>query len=73
MKVALAVLCIGAVTFLLRVLAALIKEWANVVRNERRTYSARPNPTRQRGLLIEMNSASGKQRSPRRTGERIAL
>jgi hypothetical protein len=34
MKVALAILCIGAVIFLLRVLAALAKEWMSLRRGE---------------------------------------
>jgi len=34
MKGALAILCIGAVIFLLRVLAALAKEWMNLRRSE---------------------------------------
>jgi hypothetical protein len=55
MKVALGILCIGAVIFLLRVLAALLMEWTRVAHASGRIQVAKSAPLQQRGQLIEMN------------------
>jgi hypothetical protein len=77
MRVALATLCIVAVTFLLSVLASLANEWMSFRRGERRgelrDEVARFGVSRQRGELIEINSELRKPKTPPRTGERIAL
>jgi len=52
MRVALALLCVGAVAFLLRVLAALLREGASSP-PAIRVHFAKFNPSR-RGELIEM-------------------
>lgn len=59
MRVALAILCIGAVTFLLRFLVALVKE--------ARSLPAALAPSGQRGELIEMTAEVQKRKIPRRT------
>lgn len=73
MKVALALLGIGAVTFLLSVLAALVNEWARFRRSEIGHDVARLDLSRQRGELIEMNSAVRNQIRRPGTGARMAL
>ena len=73
MKVALVLLCIGAVTFLLRVLAAFVKEWTSMAGSEPGVHFAKPNPSRQRGELVEMNPEANKRRVAMRTTERMAL
>jgi hypothetical protein len=73
MRVALAILCIGAVTFLLRVLAGLVKEWMRMSPSRARIHLAKFDLSRPRGELIEMNPEVRVQRNPARTGERIAL
>jgi len=73
MRVALAILCVGAVAFLLRVLAALVKEGMSLHSSAVRVHLAKFNPSRKRGELIEMNSGTLDRNSPGRTGERIAL
>jgi hypothetical protein len=71
MRVALAILCIGAVTFLLRVLAGLVKEWMRISLSKAGVHLAEFNP-HQRGGLIEMSPA-GPQTIRPRTHERLAL
>jgi hypothetical protein len=61
MRIALTVLCIGAVTFLLRFLAALMKEARSL-----------PAPARRRGKLIEMKAEVEKRYVPQPTARRIA-
>ncbi len=73
MRVALAVLCIGAVTFLLRVLAALVKESMSVPPRALTVYLTKFNPSKQRGELIVMSPDALNRQYPRKTGERIAL
>ena len=66
MKVAVAALCIGAVGFLLRVLVALILEWAR--------WPSRREKSRARGKLLVLRSeVPGKSELPRRAVERISL
>jgi len=65
MRVALAILCVGAVMFWLRFLAALVMEGMHS-----------PSGTagfRQRGKLITMSPDIRKQPAAPRTGRRIAL
>ena len=73
MKVVLVLLCIGAVTFLLRVLAAFVKEWMSMAGSEPRVHFAKLNPSRQRGELVEMNPEAHKRQVLTRTTERMAL
>ena len=73
MKVALAILCMGAVTFLLRVLAALVKEWLSYPPSAIRIHIAKFEPVRRQGELIEMNPKAFGQKASARAGQRIAL
>jgi hypothetical protein len=70
MRVALALLCIGAVAFLLRVLAALVREGIGSPAAVQ-VHFAKFNPSRRRGELIEMNLEP--KRIPTRRGERTAI
>jgi hypothetical protein len=72
MKVALAILCIGAVAFLLRVLAAFVIEGKSSPHGLVRVHFAKFNPVRQRGELIEMISHP-QRKATERTNQRIAL
>jgi hypothetical protein len=63
MRVALVILCVGAVTFLLRFLAALVTEGMKLP--PKSVY-------RRRGEVIEMNPEQNK-RVPARRGERKAI
>jgi len=69
----LAALCVSAVTFLLRVLVALVKEWVGLPPRTTKLYLAKFNPPRRRGELIVMNPELGKREFPAGTDERIAL
>lgn len=73
MKLALAVLCIGAVSVLLRVLVALVKEWVGSQPRTRKFYLVKSSPSRQRGELIVMNPVVQKREFPTGTGERMAI
>jgi len=73
MKIVLVVLCIGAVAFLLRVLAALVKEGVRFPPGTVRVHFAKFYPTRRRGELIEMDPPVHQRRLPTGTDERIAL
>ncbi len=70
MRVALIFLCIGAVVFLLRVLAALVREGMNSTAAVQ-IHFAKFSPPR-RGELIEMN-IEPERKSPIRRGERKAI
>jgi hypothetical protein len=72
MRVALAILCIGAVTFLLRVLAALMKE-AKSVPLGTVIHFAKFKPAKQRGELLEMIPEAQTRHVATMSGERIAL
>jgi hypothetical protein len=72
MRVALAMLCIGAAVFLLRVLAAFVKEGMRL-RRAAPVQFAKFNPSRRRGQLIEMSTKAERPSTPYRTDERIAL
>lgn len=73
MRIALAVLCIGAVVFLLRVLVALVGEWTNLPYHKAEFYFARFNPSRRWGEVVVMPPAAQKREYPNRSDERIAL
>jgi hypothetical protein len=72
MKVAVAILCIGAVTFLVRVLIGLMKE-AKAGPYQHTIHFAKFKPARKRGELIEMKSVAQTRDVPGRGRERIAL
>jgi hypothetical protein len=66
MRVALAVLCIGAVVFLLRVLLALVLEWAR--------WPSRGEKSQARGTLLVLKAeVPGQAELPRRAGQQIGL
>ena len=72
MRVALAMLCVGAVAFLLGVLAALVKE-AKAGPSKIMIQFARFKPARQRGALIAMKANAQNPGVVSRTGKRLAL
>jgi hypothetical protein len=65
MRIALAVLCIGAVMFLLRFLAALMTEAVSLPRSLGRE--------RRQGKLVQMESPAQTRKTDPRTNRRIAL
>jgi hypothetical protein len=71
MRVALAVLCIGAVAFLLRVLMAVLKELTRLPSRAMRVHFAKFNPPRRRGQVVEMSLED--KRPPERRGARKAV
>jgi hypothetical protein len=73
MRVALAVLCIGAVTFLLRVLVALVKDWMRLPPRTAKFYRARFNPSKQPGELIVVDPQAQQRGYPRGNRERMAI
>ncbi len=81
MRVALTVLCASGVIFLLRVLAALLREALQPAPEPVKVYLAKFHPAsaersityRQQGELIIMNADSQNYRFPGKGGERIAL
>lgn len=72
MRVALAILCIGAVMFLVRVLAALVKEWVSLAPSAARVHFANFEPALRRGQLIEMTPVAHERKAPERSRKRIA-
>jgi hypothetical protein len=72
MRVALIVLCIGAVTFLLRVLVALVRDAASQQPRDMQVYLAKFRPSIRRRKLMLVNPGAQKRTSPPGTGERIA-
>ncbi len=73
MKIALAILCVGIVSFLLRVLAGLIRELMSPPPRTLKAYMATFRPSRKKGELIVMRLNSRTSKLPTKTGERIAL
>ena len=69
----LVVMCVAAVIFLLRVLAALLKEWLAPAARPRRMQVAKFYPSRKRGELIVIPVNPPKRQFPKKIGERIAL
>jgi hypothetical protein len=83
MKVVLTMLCVGAVIFLLRVLAAFVREAMHAPPVPVKLYLAKFYPSkasplrkisyRQRGELVIINAQSRISKLPSGTGQRIAL
>jgi len=73
MKGALAMLCIAAVAFLLRVLAAFVIEGMRAPTAPVQFHFTRFNPSRRQGQLVKMNPEVQLRRGSSRTDERIAL
>lgn len=67
MSVTLAILSIGAVIFLLRVLMALLTEWMSLPPRAQRVQVAKVNPSRRRAEVREVNPV---QRRKTSTGNR---
>jgi hypothetical protein len=72
MRFGLSALCIAAVTFLLRVLVALLKEARSWQPRTAKIYLAKFNLSRKRGELIFMNSTK-REKSSLEAGKRAAL
>ena len=72
MRMALVVLCIGAVTFLLRVLVAFVRGATSQQPRDMQVYLAKVRPSLRRRKLMLVNPGAPKRTSPPRTGERIA-
>jgi hypothetical protein len=73
LKVTIAVLCAGAVSFLLRLLFTLTKEALRQPPHALKVYGAKSCPNKQQGELIVMNPEAVKRRFTARTGERVVL
>jgi len=73
LKLDLVVLCVAAVTFLLRVLVELLKEWMAPAAQPRGVQVAKFFPSQKRGELIVIPVNPPKRQFPRKVGERIAL
>ena len=72
MRIALEMLSVGAVTFLLRFLAALVKE----VKSKPASaviYFVKVKPPRQHGELVQMTVQTPTRRVSAKTGQRMAL
>jgi hypothetical protein len=72
LRVALAILCIGAVTFLVQVLAALMKE-TKIVPGRTVIHFAKFKPAKRPEELIEMIPETEARHVSTRSAERIAL
>src|SRR5579864_6754076 len=73
MKVVLTSLCAGAVLFMLRFLAALLKEGRSQSLQPLRVYFARFNPAKRRGELMIMNSRNDMHKSAAEMTKRAAF
>jgi Putative beta-barrel porin-2, OmpL-like. bbp2 len=73
MKLVLTSLCAGTVVFMLRFLAALLREGKSRSMQPVRVYFARFNPAKRRGELIIMNSKNYVHKSAVETGKRAAF
>ncbi len=73
MKLVFTLLCAGAVLFLLRFLAALLREEQRLSPRPIKVYLARFNPPKPRGELIVMNSRNVVGKSAVETGKRAAF
>jgi hypothetical protein len=73
MELVFTLLCAGAVVFMLRFLAALVREGKSPSPRPIRVYFAKFNPARRRGELIIMNSNNSVCKSAVETGKRAAL
>jgi len=68
-----AVLCVGAVIFLLRALVALMKEAMSPPPRPLKVHLAKFHPCKRQGELIVMNPEASKRKFPERAGVRIAM
>ncbi len=73
MKLVLTLGCASAAVFMLRVLAALLRERKRLSPERMRVYFAKFNPVKRRGELIVMDSKSYVHKSALETGKRAAL
>jgi hypothetical protein len=73
MKVALLILCIGAVTFLLRVLVALVKEDVSWARTMKTLHFLKFRSSRQREEPIRMDSEEQRRGPSLQAGKGMAL
>jgi Putative beta-barrel porin-2, OmpL-like. bbp2 len=73
MKLVLTSLCAGAVLFMLRFLAALLREGKKLSPRPIRIYFAKFNPVKRRGELIIMNSRNDVHKSSVETGKRATF
>ena len=73
MKLVFTLLCASAVLFLLRFLAALLREEQSLSPPPIKAYLARFNPPKRRGELIVMNSKNVVSKSAVETGKRAAF
>jgi len=73
MKLVFTLLCAGAVVFMLRFLAALLREGKSLSPRPGRVYFAKFNPAERRGELITMNAKNYVRKSAVETGKRAAL
>jgi hypothetical protein len=71
-KVFMLLLCAGAAGFMLRVLAAFLKEWKRLSPRPLEVYFAKFNPVKKQGELIFMNSEKREGRFAK-TGKRAVL
>jgi hypothetical protein len=67
------VLCVGAVIFMLRILAALLTERKSLSPGTVRVYFAKFDPVKRPGELIIMNSKNYVHNSAVTTGKRVAF
>jgi Putative beta-barrel porin-2, OmpL-like. bbp2 len=73
MKPIFEMLCVGAAIFMLRVLAAFLRERKSLSPERMKVYFTKFNPVKRRGELIVMNSENCVQKSAVATGKRAAL
>jgi hypothetical protein len=73
MNLLFALLCAGAAIFMLRFLAALLKEGKSLSPRPIRVYFAKFNPAKRRGEVIIMNSKNYVHKSAVETGKRAAF
>jgi hypothetical protein len=73
MKLVLISVCAGAVVFMLRFIAALLREGRSLSPRPMRVYFAKFNPAKRRGELIIMNSKNYVRKSAVETGTRAAF
>jgi branched-subunit amino acid transport protein len=73
MRVVVAILGVGAVTFMLRVLLALVKDRKSLLPGAMEVHFAKFIPPKKQGELIVMNPEAGKRKLPIKAGKRAAL
>jgi hypothetical protein len=73
LRLDLAVMCVAAVIFLLRVLVGLLQEWMALAAQPRGVRVAKFYPSRKRGELIVIPVDPPKRQFARKVAERIAL